>query len=478
MNNENNMNNQNLNNNNIESLNTTPISTPIPNNNVVTPAPNNNQVVNQIPNQNFNSTENMVTNPNVQNPNMANMNTYNPVNNGSINLQPAGIVPPNNNDLNNNIVEPLQATSLNSQTVMNPNNNMNNSMNYGQPNNFNQPINNPNNNIGMMGGVPIPPSIPEEPKSKKNRKPINTPLLIILVVVLIACVGFGIYYFLTTSKSKTPAITITPILTNVELGKEIANDPSLYAKITGVSVSSCTVNTNLNSSKVGTYEYTVTCGNKTSPAQTVVVEDTTPPIVETKEVIVVPNTPVTAEDFILNVEDASYDLKDDTTKPTIEFEDGETVDTSSEGEQNLSIVVSDVYENEIAVKVKLTVSNNAPQEYMYCETTLNTEVNATANATYRFGITSLGELYNSKKVITYEFEDEETYNNAVKEIEETGKYDNYEGSVFMDEQSYTITITIDLTNDDLLKDFDLDSFPTSEGDIEALFTNPCEYSED
>ena len=479
--NNNEMNNQNMNsgnmNPNMETLNPTPNNGPVP----VPGVP-------ETPPQ----PEVMPTNPTVppvsptpvagnmgMEGNFGNVNQQmNQVPNQQVNLQPAGMVMPTQNNMpENNVATPLEATPLNANTMMQEPqnnqmpNNMNQAMFMANPMGGGMPPENPNGNntIGMMGGIPTPPPIPEEPKKKKSNKKINTPLLIILIVVLIAAIGFGVYYFLNASKAQTAAVNITPILKQVELGADIGTDASYFATVTGgMAISNCTVNTNLDTATVGTYEYTVTCGNKTTPTQTVEVKDTKAPVIEVKEVVVTPNTVVNPEDFI--------DAEDDASEVTYSFVD--PVDTSVEGEYEVTILASDEYENETTVTATLVVSVNAPATYMYCETTVDTEVNATSNAQYRFGITAEGELYNGSKTLTYQFADQDSYNEAISGIEENGTFDGYQGKIFMDDQNYIITVSVDMDNTSLAQDFSLSQFPTGEGDIQNLFENPCNYGDE
>ena len=469
MNNE--LNNQNLNG-NMESLNTTtgtnPNPTPMPNNPGMS-TPNPNMIPNPMPEQNNGMGTQSIPNP-----------MPIPPATGNINLDPAGMVPPTPQQPQNNIAQPLEATSLNAQTVMNPtqngmgmpNENTMENMNGMNSNMMNNPqtnIPNPNNNIGMMGGVPVPPPIPEEPKNKGKKKLINTPLLIILIVVLIAAIGYGVYYFLTTSKSSSNQVTVTPTLSELELGSEIGIDAAFYGRITPSSAaSSCTVDTDLDTSKVGTYEYTITCNGKTTEPHTVEVKDTTAPKVEVKEVIVLPGTTVEADDFIESATDES--------DVTFAFE--EEIDTSVEGEYDVNIIASDEYENTTTVVGHLVVDANAPQVFMYCNRDETTQQPATAYSEYRFGIDNQGLFYNGQKTISYEFDNEDDYSQAVQAIESNGSLDGYEGRIFMDDDSYLITITMPMDETSLATDFNLDTFPTGEGDIEALFESPCEYGDE
>ena len=380
-----------------------------------------------------------------------------------INLNPAGVVP-ETPTMVNNTTEPLQATSLNSETILNPTPPQDPNM---MPNNGAgiPPVPPMNNTIGMVGGVPTPPPMPEEPK-KGGKKKMNMPLLIILAVVLVAAIGFGVYYFLVLSKTNTPTASIRVKLTEVELGTEIGNSPSDYVNVTGISIDTCDLKSNLDPMNIGTYEFTVTCGNL-SKTGTITVEDKTAPTVEVKDVTVAPNAEVLPEDFIVEYNDYS--------EVTFEFE--EEVDTSTVGEYSVSIVASDEYDNVTTVAATLTVSEDAPVEYLYCTREEETEQQALATAEYHFGITNDGSIYeNSEKVITYEFDDEESYNAAVAEIDESGSFDGYEANISMDADSLTIKVIIkNMTSNDLATDFDLDTFPTVDADVESLFSGTCEY---
>ena len=84
---------------------------------------------NPIPNnQGFNTPNpNMIPNPTPmpeQNMGTGNTNIPNPMPippaGENINLEPAGMVPQTPQPVNNNVAQPLEATSLNAQTVMNP----------------------------------------------------------------------------------------------------------------------------------------------------------------------------------------------------------------------------------------------------------------------------------------------------------------------------------------------------------------------
>jgi len=483
------MNNQN--NQNLESLNTqpntvgpVPPASPMPQNPQITPTSNleptpqgNPQPVNNIPPMGNVQPTGPVMNPtnmaNNVNPTVGNNNSVNmipPVE--SINLQPEGVVPPipEATPQQPTTVEPLMSTPLTNNTPinqpmdnsmvngnnmgmnnMNPNPNM---MGVGMPNQMNNPM--PTN----VMGVPTPPSLPpEDGKKKKDKKANNKVVFIVLAAVLIIAVGLGVYYMLNTSKTKAPAVNITPLLNEVELGTTINKNSALqFAKVTGYNLNDCKVETNINANKVGTYEYTVTCGNKVSGPTKVQVKDTTPPEVTLKEVVVVPDTPVSAEDFVEDIKDAS--------KYTISMEEKE-IDTSVTGTYSINIIVSDDYDNQTEVVGTLIVDENAPTTYLTCEQAST----SSSKITYLFGITNASEIYNTKKIITLEYEDEDAYEEAVTTAQEDEELDGYTGIFKFNDQNLTITITADILADDFDEEFD--SVPTTEDDVQNIFNNDC-----
>jgi len=391
---------------------------------------------------------------------------------GPINLAPEGVVTPvaPAPPAAPAPAEPLMGTTLNSDTVLNqnpmnsgvtPNPNLNPNpapnmnMNMANPVGANGMV--PPTNNAAMFGVPTPP--PMNNQNQKTKKPLNKTLVIVLVIVLIAAVGLGVYYFLFASKSKTQGIKITSLLTDtVELGTTVPEDISSYAKVTGTSLSSCELESNLNTKKAGTYKYTITCG-KEKLEKTVTVKDTIAPVVVLKDVIITPNAKYSAEDFIESVEDAS-----DCT-----YEIEEEIDVSTSGEYSVNIIVKDEYQNETSLTGKLIVDENAPTYYLNCEreTTTDAFENATITTTYRYGINALDELYNTRKTVVYTFEKEDDYLDA-KETINDNVFDNLSGNIKTNDEDFTISVSAILETSDLETEFNVSPFPTGEIEIESL----------
>ena len=86
----------------------------------------------------------------------------------------------------------------------------------------------------------------------------------------------------------------------LELGQPLSTDIADYAMLTGFNASTCKLDTSkVNTKRMGSYEYTITCGS-TSKAGSIVLQDKTAPVVAVKEVMVTPGTLVSFEDFIVS----------------------------------------------------------------------------------------------------------------------------------------------------------------------------------
>ena len=383
-----------------------------------------------------------------------------PVPPAPMNLQPEGVVvpPAPENNQASGVVEPLMSTSLNNTTA------------FQQPPVPGAPVPpqapqapmppNPNNQIGMIGGVPTPPPLPSEAdaKPKKGGKKI---LIIILAVVLVLGVGFGVYYFLVLAKQKD-AKSISPILTTLELGTPL--DTSLvanYVNLKGYTSSECKVDTNLDPSTFGTYEYTVTCG-KDSAHSVVEVKDTKAPVVTLREVVVVPGTAVSPEDFVASSSDAS--------PVTYKFEAENDYSAMDVGSYDVNIIASDSYDNSETFTGKLVIDENAPEHYTSCPSTSS---EGTYSVNYVFGITPDGEIYNVIKKINWTYADETEYQTAVNTYKQSNSLDGFSGAANFDDAGLAITIDVDTTVSDVATELSLDYEPSNEDDLDELFEGTC-----
>ena len=183
---------------------------------------------------------------------------------------------------------------------------------------------------------------------------------------------------------------------------------------------------------------------------------------ELKEVVVRPNSEVSAMDFVASVTDASPYTAEYVTEP----------DTSTIGTYEVSIIVSDAYDNKTEeLKGTLVVSENAPESYLICSSD-NAETKFTTN--YRFGISEGGALYNQKKELTYTLDSKEAYEAMKNEYKESKTINGVKGLAVFNDKKLEVVFTYEVSLEDLAKEFNLSEFPTVDGEIEALFPNGCE----
>lgn len=305
------------------------------------------------------------------------------------------------------------------------------------------PINNEAAPIDDFNAVPVPPSIEGEGNNKKQKTSSKKVLIILLLIILVILVGFGVYTFLTTAKS-TATNSIATKEVKLELGSTLSNDITTYATITGYSKENCTIDlNNVDTTKVSTYKYTVTCG-KASEEGLVIVDDTTKPEVVTTDLTLLPNATVKPEDFIEQCIDAS--------KCSYEFES--IVNTATIGEQDISIIVSDEYNNKNNVTVKLTIANSAPARYLTCtkEQTNVSEINAVLKDSYKIGIDKDDNFYNAIRTSEFAFNTTDDYEKVVNSYDENVGIQDIIGTATFNTSSNKIILKASKTMDDLKKE--------------------------
>lgn len=322
---------------------------------------------------------------------------------------------------------------------------------------------NPNMNGNVFGTVPTPPVGPVDGKQKKGGKlKFSKTSILLIAVLVIAIIGVAVWYILNNASTTQTKGEISTKDLVLELGQPLSSDISDYALLTGFNASTCTLDTSkVNTKRMGSYEYTVTCGS-TSRIGSIVLQDKTAPVVTTKEVMVVPGTMVNISDFIVACNDyteCSYELEDSTQSL-------ETL-TATEGNYNLNLKVSDEYDNQTTVTLSLVVSESAPVRYMYCTPTETQDdtLKASLATSYNYGINMDDLLAKTDKTYVYTFDSEEDYLAAKNSYSATTGINGIIGSTVFDDTEFTISITVSMTDSELGTEFNLNPFPT---DYEGL----------
>lgn len=415
-----------------------------------------NMEMNQVRAMNSNTMENV--NP-VPNPSM----DTNVVNNPSMNvgMEQMGVANSNTMGNVNPVPNPSMGTAfsgpnmnISNNNSMNPNDSVNPS---NEVPNFFVPNSTPNNSI--FDSVPTPPTLNDfNNDSKKEKKKLSKTTILILVILLIFAIGAGIYFVLNYVKESKPkgSITLRDPLT-WELGQDLSSNVEDYATITGYDLSTCSVDTSkVDNKKMGSYDYTITCG-AISKSGKMVLQDKKAPNVVVKEVSVVPNASIALDDFIVSCQDfskCSYVLEDEKTNLD------EMI--MNEGTYHFNIIVSDDYNNQTVVKLTLNVTNDAPVKNMFCSltSTKDEELKADVEITYNYGINSNDVLATTEKIYTYTFENREAYQNVKNSFDEGKGINGVVGVTVFDDDEFMITITNELAIDSLVKEFNVSNFST------------------
>lgn len=413
----------------------------------------------------------------VNNPMMENMTPTAPVDaafNMGSQTNPSVSMNSNMNSIPDANMNPMGMNSMNQSNsfdMLQSNNNSSPFGNTGMPqptpmgeNPFAQPNMgmNPNMNGNVFGSVPTPPVGNLDGGKKKSKLKFSKTTIILIVVLVIAIIGCGVYLILTkASQTKTKGDISTKDLV-LELGKPLSTNITDYALISGFNASTCTLDTSkVNTKRMGSYEYTITCGS-TSKAGSIVLQDKTAPVVAVKEVMVTPGTLVSFDDFIVSC--------DDYTDCSYEFEDqSQSLETlvQTVGDYNLNLVVSDDYDNKTTVSLHLIVSDDAPVRNMYCTPTPteDDDLKASLEVSYNYGINTSDILARTEKTYFYTFDNEEDYLAVKNNYSETTGINGVIGQTVFDDEEFTITILVSMSETDLGKDFNMNPFPT---DYEGL----------
>ena len=151
-----------------------------------------------------------------------------------------------------------------------------------------------------------------DPKAKGKRS--NKGLLAVLLILLIAALGAGSYYAINVlGIFNKDSVTVKEV--TVEKGEQPSTIIDDYATFSNTSASNCSLDTsNVNTSTVGTYDFTVTCGDKKYTGK-VTVKDTKGPQIEAKTNVVIAGTVLLPEMLVSTAdEDATYTFDSDQEK--------------------------------------------------------------------------------------------------------------------------------------------------------------------
>lgn len=245
-------------------------------------------------------------------------------------------------------------------------------------------------------------SIPEGPAAPKasDYKPpkdndglVKKILFVILILGLMGGVAYGVYYYLNLGQKNNKAKNFFLNDIKVYQGAVLSNDLNDYGDFSNVDISKCKTNfDNVNTSQIGTYAYSITCGKNEKNAQVVVVKPYDYKI-NGKMVNKIVGETISPEDMVITVNGYTY-----------EFMDSETVLqylTTSGGPYRIEILAKNTDGSEALIYSVLNVYSEKPKFYLSC---------SKDNLTYRFSIdASISRMDYILEINTTNFDEETAF---------------------------------------------------------------------
>lgn len=216
-----------------------------------------------------------------------------------------------------------------------------------------------------------------------------------------------------------------PLTVKVELGESLPVKTASYVKPgRGTKVEELLYTLDLskvNESAVGTYEYTVTFNNIKKTGK-VIINDTTPPELEVRELIISEGTPYTAASFISSCYDPSgcnYSFQDAAT-PT---------KNTSPGSYVVYVIATDAYNNTTTKKASLIIEAEGNLRTYVREVPYSVSTGCEINETYSL---RFRQNQNEHVLIIGSYTKEQKYQNADKYQEARKTYAGDVGYTFDD----------------------------------------------
>lgn len=333
-------------------------------------------------------------------------------------------------------------------------------VNYDVP----EPINSINttpifNEIGTIppikDGPVVDPVLSNEKDKKKNK--MNKTIFVLIIVLALTAVAVSVYILLHMANVNKVVVNTKNI--ELEIGSSVSIDINDYATFKNIDSSSCSLDTTAvtdTSVLNAEYTYKVICG-ALSYTGNIKIVDTVKPEVTLKDVTVAVNGNVSADLFILECADStecSYAFKEEAKVKEY---------LKSPESYRVAIVVKDEAGNETEVTGTLTVSNAVSSVYLIC---------TKENITTRFGLVDSTFNKVATRVYTFTFATAEEYNSF--KTENSGKsevtYQNIKGVPEFNDQNYTLTLTKNITYDELNQEAG-SNLPLTAGDLRTFYEN-------
>lgn len=309
-------------------------------------------------------------------------------------------------------------------------------------------------------------SVPPPMNNNKKGKTANKILLILLVLVLMAGVAYGVYFFLNKANGVTNKLSVTTKEVKLNIGDKIPEKVTDYVTVNNGNAESCTVTTDAKSEVAGTYEYKVICNEETFKGK-IIVEDT--------------EAPKLTVNVVFKDKNSSYDITDfyseciDSSECNVSFVNEEEIAgfMQTEGLHTVKLKASDANSNTQEFETSLYVTNTPIFSFYTCKGLeeakdgFKKQIHDTFPLSHTDdGNTALAGVNRRDYVFT--FDNEEEYNKVVNDKPSTLTIDNVTGVALYFDSTYQVVISTDLPVSTLNSENN-GSFPTTFGEFYNLY---------
>ena len=291
-------------------------------------------------------------------------------------------------------------------------------------------------------------------------------IFVIIILLLMAGVAFGLYFYLSLGNKKKNLFTLNDV--QIYVNQTVSSNISDYGSFTNVDVATCLINglDAIDTSTPGSYNYVVTCGKVKKTAKIEVLPLVDVNFSSTILYKAVDDIPTPSE-FIIAAED--YDYLTDEMKL-------KSYTKSKGGPYGIGITISHKSGTERVGYAVLYMVDTIPSMDLTCT---NSSIDKNK---YEYSISdyfifdeSRKDLGNSLRLYNYKYKDAADFENALLNVENNKiTIDNKEGYFIMDTIEQTITIVTKLDKETLKKD--TADFPTTYTAISSYYTNTKNYT--
>jgi len=240
-------------------------------------------------------------------------------------------------------------------------------------------------------------------KAKQEMRTLNKKTLITLALIALVV---GLAYYV----KKNPGIReFQPLTLTIELGDKLPLHSAEYVQPgSGQTVDDLTFvvdTSNVDPEKVGQYQYTVKHNNVVKIGM-IIIQDTTPPELDAKNLIITEGVSYNATDFVKDCYDISGSCD-------FSFEEeGTETKYTAPGDYTIYVAATDMYSNKTIKQVSLTIEERGKVKYFIKEDPYDPSLGYQLTTKYELHFTDLLDtavILNGIKIMEYQYDSEESF---------------------------------------------------------------------